>query len=41
MFEKEENDENTTNMENNKGKSDTVDVDKEQTVGVEKPMKDE
>ena len=37
MFEKEENDENATNMENNKEKGGTVDVDKEQTVGVEKP----
>ena len=33
--------ENTTNMENSKVKGGTVDGDKEQTVGVEKPMKDE
>ena len=41
-FEKEEeNDENTTNMENSEEKGGTVDGNKEQTVGVEKPMKDE
>ena len=41
MFEKEENDENATNMENNKEKGGTVNVDKEQTIGVKKPiMKD-
>ena len=39
MFEKEEeNDENTPNLEEKGG---TVDGDKEQTVGVDKPMKDE